>query len=243
MPKKHWKGNCGHDESGVWRLSNSFDSSRFNSPVPRGGSIPDPGRKPRPVWQKSAVLVGCFTLLLYAIEFVDVVTDDRLQNNGIEPRTLDGLWGILFAPVLHADWAHLFANTVPLLVLGFLVLLSGIARGLAATGIIWVVGGLGTWLTGGSYTNHIGASVLIFGLLAYLLVRGIFTRNVGQILLGIVVFVFYGSLLWGVFPSSPLVSWQGHLFGAVGGVVAAWLLSADARKQRNRKAIGPQSFV
>ncbi len=182
-------------------------------------------------------------MLLYVIEIVDQVSNDRLQRGGVEPRSLDGLWGILFAPVLHGDWAHLFANTVPLLVLGFLVLLSGIARGLAATGIVWVVGGLGTWLTGGSYTNHIGASVLIFGLLAYLLVRGVFTRNFGQILLGIVVFVFYGGLLWGVLPSTPGVSWQGHLFGAVGGVAAAWLLSADARKQRNRKSVGPQSFV
>ncbi|MFC9555502.1 rhomboid family intramembrane serine protease [Rhodococcus sp. NPDC056960] len=221
-------------------MTSSFDSSRFGSPVPRGGTTPSP--KSRPLWLQSAILVGGFTMLLYVIEIVDVLSGERLERNGVEPRSIDGLWGILFAPVLHDDWAHLFANTVPLLVLGFLVLLSGIARGLAATGIVWVVGGLGTWLTGGTYSNHIGASVLIFGWLAYLLVRGIFARSIGQILVGVVVFVVYGGLLWGVLPSAPGVSWQGHLFGAVGGVVAAWLLSSDARKQRNQKAVGPQSF-
>ncbi|TQC39110.1 rhomboid family intramembrane serine protease [Rhodococcus sp. WS4] len=223
-------------------MTSSFDSSRFGSPVPRGGASPTPSPKSRPLWLQSAVLVGTFTMLLYVIEIVDVLSDERLEQNGVEPRSIDGLWGILFAPVLHDDWAHLIANTVPLLVLGFLVLLSGIARGLAATGIIWVVGGLGTWLTGGTYSNHIGASVLIFGWLAYLLVRGVFARSLGQILVGVVVFVVYGSLLWGVLPSAPGVSWQGHLFGAVGGVVAAWLLSADARKLRAQKAVGPQSF-
>ncbi|RZL83515.1 MAG: rhomboid family intramembrane serine protease [Rhodococcus sp. (in: high G+C Gram-positive bacteria)] len=214
-------------------MTSSFDSSRFGSPVPGGGASPTPSPKSRPLWLQSAILVGTFTMLLYVIEIVDVLSDERLERNGVEPRSIDGLWGILFAPVLHDDWAHLFANTIPLLVLGFLVLLSGIARGLAATGIIWVVGGLGTWLTGGTYSNHIGASVLIFGWLAYLLVRGVFARSLGQILVGVVVFVVYGSLLWGVLPSAPGVSWQGHLFGAVGGVVAAWLLSADARKQRS----------
>lgn len=202
------------------------------------GSVTEP--KARPVWQQSAALIGIFTLALYFIEIVDTVSNDRLEQAGIEPRSFDGLWGIVFAPILHDDWNHLIANTVPLLVLGFLVLLSGIARGLAATGIVWVVGGVGTWLTGGAYSVHIGASVLIFGWLAYLLVRGIFTRSIGQILIGIVVFVFYGGLLWGVLPSDPHVSWQGHMFGAVGGVLAAWALSSDDRKRRAVPRLGSQ---
>ncbi|MFZ2176505.1 MAG: rhomboid family intramembrane serine protease [Rhodococcus sp. (in: high G+C Gram-positive bacteria)] len=197
-------------------------------------------QRKRPLWLQSAVLIGGFTLLLYVIEVLDVASGERLEQNGVEPRSLDGLWGILFAPVLHDDWNHLAGNTVPLVVLGFLVLLSGLVRGLAATGIVWVIGGLGTWLTGGEYDNHIGSSILIFGWLAYLLVRGLFTRNAGQILLGVVVFVFYGGLLWGILPSQPTVSWQGHLFGAIGGVVAAWVLSADARRQRDRRAVAPK---
>lgn len=193
-----------------------------------------PGERERPVWMQAAMFVGGFTALLWIIEIIDVASGSRLERNGIEPRSVEGLWGILFAPVLHGDWQHLIANTVPIVVLGFLVLLSGLARGLAATGIIWLVGGFGTWLTSGAHTNTVGASILIFGFIAYLLVRGFFTRKLGQLAIGVVVFVLYGSALWGVLPSAPNISWQGHLFGAVGGVIAARLLSADARAERTR---------
>lgn len=191
----------------------------------------NPTRVPRPQWQRAAITVGVFVAVLYVLEAIDTVASNRLDGWGVEPRTLDGLWGVLFAPVLHFGWGHLFANTVPLLVLGFLVFLSGIARGLAATGIIWVIGGFGTWLTGDA-GPHLGASVLVFGWLTYLLVRGIFARHVGQVLLGVVVFFVYGGLLWGVLPGQYGISWQGHLFGAVGGIVAAWALSSDARRKR-----------
>ena len=119
---------------------------------------------------------------------------------------------------------NLIANTIPVLVLGFLTLLSGLARGLAATAIIWIVGGMGTWLTGGEHTVHLGASVLIFGWITYLIAQGLFTRRLVHVLLGVAVLVVYGSALWGVLPTMPGVSWQGHLFGAVGGVLAAWAL-------------------
>jgi len=110
------------------------------------------------------------------------------------------------------------------LVLGFLVLVSGIARGLAATGVIWVVGGVGTWLVAPDNTVHIGASVLVFGWLTYVILRGFFARNAVQILVGLVVLFVYGGALWGVLPGQPGISWQGHLFGAVGGALAAWWL-------------------
>ncbi|WP_107985239.1 rhomboid family intramembrane serine protease [Rhodococcus sp. OK519] len=175
--------------------------------------------------------IGGFAVVLYVLEAFDTIArDNPLDQWGIEPRTLDGLWGILFAPVLHFGWGHLLANTVPFLILGFLVLMSGIGRGLAATGIIWVIGGVGTWLTGG-VGAHAGASVLIFGWLTFLLVQGIFTRSFGQIVLGVVVLFVYGGMLWGVLPGQYGISWQGHLFGAIGGVAAAWVLSADTRRK------------
>lgn len=189
------------------------------------------------MWQKAAVLIASFAASLYVIEFVDVLDDNRLDNLGIEPRTADGLWGVAFAPMLHAGWDHLIGNTIPLLVLGFLVLMAGIARGIAATAIIWIVGGVGTWLTGQSGSVHIGASVLIFGWLTFLIVRGLFTRSVLQILLGLAVLVLYGGLLWGVLPNDPRISWQGHLFGAIGGVLAAWWLSSDQRDARKQRAL------
>src|SRR3546814_9820799 len=106
---------------------------------------------------------------------------NRLDREGIEPRETDGLLGIVCAPLLHGGWGHLIANTFPALVLGFLILLSGLRTWVGVTLVVWVIGGFGTWLTGGDNSVHIGASGLIFGWLTYLIVRGIFSRRVGQI--------------------------------------------------------------
>jgi membrane associated rhomboid family serine protease len=181
-------------------------------------------------WARAATCALGFVVLLWAIEFVDVVLGNRLDDEGVRPRDDEGLVGILFAPLLHAGWDHLIANSLPLLVLGFLVFLSGIGRALAATAVIWVVGGLGTWLIAPEHTVHIGASVIVFGWLTYLMLRGIFARNEAQIALGAVILVLYGGLLLGVLPGQPGVSWQGHLFGAIGGGLAAWWLAPDRRR-------------
>jgi membrane associated rhomboid family serine protease len=231
----------------------SFDPDRIaalraalDTPGTRTTSVPasppPPGAKKVPrkraSWQTAALLVGSFAIMLYVLEFVDVVVPNHpLDQLGIEPREADGLWGIAFAPVLHFGWEHLIANTIPVLILGFLTLVAGIARGIYATAIIWVVGGVGVWLTGGAGTNHAGASVLIFGWLTYLLARGLFTRSITQILIGLAVLAVYGGVLWGVLPSDSGVSWQGHLFGAIGGLIAAWAVSSDDREARKRRAV------
>lgn len=150
---------------------------------------------------------------------------------------------MLFAPLLHANWAHLLANTGPALVLGFLLTLTGLARFVLATAIVWIIGGLGTWLIGdiGSScgpTDHIGASGLIFGWLAFLVVFGWFTRRIWQILVGVVVLFLYGGILWGAVPVLNVcggVSWQGHLCGALAGVLAAYWLAGPERKARKLK--------
>jgi membrane associated rhomboid family serine protease len=166
-----------------------------------------------------------FVAGLYLVEFVDQLSGSRLQSSaGIEPRQTDGLDGILFAPVLHGPWDHLVANTVPLLIFGFLLLLAGVRRWLVVTAAVWVVGGVGVWVTGGIGTTHIGASILVFGWLSYLLLRGVFSRSAAQIAMGALLLFIYGSVLWGVLPGQPGISWQGHLFGAVGGGLAAWHL-------------------
>ena len=170
-------------------------------------------------------------------------TATELDYNGIRPLETDGLWGILFAPLLHASWAHLAANTGPALVLGFLVTLAGLSRFLWATAIVWIVGGFGTWLIGNlgsscGQTDHIGASGLIFGWLTFLLVFGFFTRSGWQIVVGLLVLVVYGSVLWGAVPVLNVcggVSWQGHLCGGIAGVLAAYLLSNPEREARQRR--------
>lgn len=183
----------------------------------------------RPGWQVAAVGAAGFVALLWAIELVDVAASHRLDGWGIRPRSGEGLLGILAAPLLHGGWGHLLANTVPALVLGFLTLATGLARGLAATAIIWLVGGLAVWLVAGGNSVHLGASGLIFGWLTYLVVQGFVDRKPGEIAIGLGVLVIYGGVLWGVLPGQTGVSWQGHLFGALAGVVAAVAVSERRR--------------
>ncbi len=209
----------------------------------RTGASPAPRPDDKSGWRTGGATVVGFVALLYLVEAVDQVGGHRLDRNGIRPLESDGLWGVLYAPLLHANWAHLLANTGPALVLGFLVTLAGQSRFLLATAIVWLVGGLGTWLIGnvGSAcgpTDHIGASGLIFGWLAFLVVFGWFTRSIWQILVGLVVLVLYGGILSGAVPVLNVcggVSWQGHLCGALAGVLAAYLLSGPERKARARR--------
>ena len=197
-------------------------------------------------WKVGGATILTFVALLYLIELVDQLSGHSLDRNGIQPLRTDWLTGILFAPLLHADWAHLIANTVPALVLGFLVTLAGMARFVWATAIIWILGGLGTWLIGGLGscnlpTNHIGASGLIFGWLAFLLVFGWLTRHIWQMAASIVVGFAYGGILLGALPVLDRcggVSWQGHLCGALAGVLAAYWLSSPEREARQRANAG-----
>jgi membrane associated rhomboid family serine protease len=172
---------------------------------------------------RGLALVGGMAALMWLLEIVDVAGGD-LDANGIHPRDVDTLPDIAFAPFLHAGWGHLVGNTVPFLVLGGAIALSGLARTAAVTAIVALVGGLGTWLIGPAGTNHIGASGLVFGFAAYLIARGIFSHRALHLAAGVAVIAVYGAtLLFGFIPH-PGISWQGHLFGAVGGVVAARVL-------------------
>jgi membrane associated rhomboid family serine protease len=211
-----------------------------------------PERKKRPVWVTGGVTILSFVGLLYIIEAVNQMTGDRLDNNGIKPLETDGLWGILFAPLLHADWQHLISNTLPALVLGFLMTLLGLSRFIFATVIIWMAGGFGTWLIGnvgstcGGEPDIIGASGLIFGWLTFLIVFGFFTRTAWQIVVGILVLIYYGTVLLGALPQVGCtgISWQGHLCGAIAGVFAAYVLSGPERKARelHRRRVTPPSL-
>ena len=169
--------------------------------------------------------------VMWIVEIVDAVVGQRLDEAGIEPRDVEGLTGVIAAPFLHADFAHLAANTVPFLVLGFVIALSGALRVVAVTVIVALVSGLGTWLTAASGTLHVGASGVVFGYATYLLARGFFNRHPLEIAIGVVVGVVWGgALLAGLEPQEG-ISWQGHLFGAIGGVVAARALAPRTGEQ------------
>ncbi|MFC9979670.1 rhomboid family intramembrane serine protease [Gordonia sp. NPDC127522] len=194
-----------------------------------------PARRARPLWLRSAIITACIVAVLFVIEAIDVATHYDLDQNGIVARQVDGLDGILWAPLLHGDWQHLLANLMPGAVLCFLVLMT--RQFLIVTGITWVVSGVGVWLFAAPYSPTVGASGIVFGWLTFLIVRGLFNRDLWQILGGLVLFLVYGSILWGVLPSEPLVSWQAHLFGAIAGVFAAWALAA--RDRRKPAVTGP----
>jgi membrane associated rhomboid family serine protease len=188
---------------------------------------------PNPV--QALIVIGSFTALLYLIEIVDAAMSGRLDQFGIQPRTLGGLDGVLWAPLLHHGWTHLFANTLPVLLFGFLAMSNGIGQWVAVTLTIWLFSGLGVWLVGDTGTT-IGASGIAFGWLAFLLVRGIFNRAIGQIVVAVVLFLYWGSTLLGVLPGNPGVSWQGHLFGAIAGILAAWLVAVANKRSRTTRS-------
>jgi membrane associated rhomboid family serine protease len=186
-----------------------------------------PRRTDSPALRGFALVAG-MAAVMWVVEIADQVADGRLDSHGIEPREVDGLDGVVFAPFLHAGWDHLIGNTIPFLLLGFAIALGGLARVVTVTVIVALVGGLGTWLVAPANTVHIGASGIVFGYAAYLVARGIYSRSTVQIALGVAVLAVWGTtLLRGLVPEDG-ISWQGHLFGAIGGVLAARLLHRRA---------------
>lgn len=185
---------------------------------------------------QAGIVIAGFTVVLYLVELVDQIMSGRLDNGGIVPRQVSGLDGILFAPFLHDGWGHLFANTLPVLLFGFLAMAGGLGQWIAVTATIWVISGLGVWLIAPEQSLTVGASGVAFGWLAFLLVRGFFARSFLQIAIALVLLFYWGGTLFGLLPGNPGVSWQGHLFGALAGVLCAWLVS-----MANRRAAKPEA--
>lgn len=171
------------------------------------------------------LVVFAIAVVMWLSEIADVLAGHRLDQYGIEPRDADGLAGIVAAPFLHAGFGHLVSNTVPFLILGFVIAFKGAMRVVAVTAVVALVSGLGTWLVAPADTLHLGASGVVFGYATYLLSRGFFDRDVVELAIGLAVGVIWGSVLLGGLLPEEGISWQGHLFGAIGGVAAARLLA------------------
>jgi membrane associated rhomboid family serine protease len=169
----------------------------------------------------ASISMALILAFLWLLEAIDQVSNNSLDQYGITPRTDEGLLGVFAAPFLHGSWQHLASNSIPFFILGVVVLLDGWRRWLTVTLVIALVSGATVWLIAPAGTLTLGASGVVFGWLTYLIVRGVYTRAPGQVALGVVVFLFYGGILWGVLPTDELVSWQAHLGGAIGGVIAA----------------------
>jgi membrane associated rhomboid family serine protease len=179
-------------------------------------------------------LVARTTALLWAVEIVDFVLGGRLDSFGVRPRSLEGLLGIFAAPLLHGGFGHLVANTVPFAILGFLTTARKKMDFWVVVAASTVVGGLGTWLTAPAGGVHIGASGVVFGMLGFLMGRGLFERRAGAIALSMLVTVLFGGMLWGLLPivAGEGISWQMHLFGFLGGLLTARVLGDGLRRRR-----------
>src|SRR3954469_14589892 len=180
------------------------------------------------------LLVGVMVAIMWVVEAIDRLDHGGLESAGIRPRDADGLTGILAAPFLHAGWGHLLGNTVPFVILGAAIALAGLARVATVTAIVVAVGGLGTWLIAPAHSVTIGASGVVFGYAAYLISRAAYSRSLPHLAGAVAVTVLYGSTLALDLVPTPGVSWQGHLFGAIGGVVAAWAIHG-----RQARAVTP----
>jgi membrane associated rhomboid family serine protease len=168
-----------------------------------------------------SVTLGASVTALWATFGVNTLLGGALLQFGIVPRTTDGLIGILVAPFLHADLNHLIANTVPFLLFGWLVMLRDRRHFLPVTLYSMLGAGLLSWAIGAPGSVHVGASGVVFGFLGFLLLSGWYARSFASIALSVLVAVVWGGTVAGVLPGTPGVSWQGHLGGFIGGVLAA----------------------
>jgi membrane associated rhomboid family serine protease len=201
-----------------------------------------PTKSPEPKGQlqrQGISLLVAIVALMWLIEIVNTLDSNALDSDGIYPRNIGRLWGIVTAPFLHASFQHLIDNTIPFVFMGLIIALLGAARLALVTAIVIVLGGLGTWLIAPAHTVTVGASGVVFGYATYLLTRGLFNRSALELLVGVVVGVVWGGALLTSLVPHYGVSWQAHACGAVAGVIAAWLL---ARKRTPADAArGPGS--
>lgn len=182
----------------------------------------------------AALLMATLLVAMWLLEGIDQLSGNALDAYGIRAQELDGLPFIFTAPFLHFGFDHLIGNSIPFFVLGFVVLLGGLIRWLWSSLISILSSGLTAWAFTPDNTIVLGASGLIFGWLAYLLARGIFSRDGRQILIAVGVLFVYGGMILSVLPGEAGISWQGHLGGAAGGVLAAWLLYRRRSRRRLR---------
>jgi membrane associated rhomboid family serine protease len=186
---------------------------------------------------EGAAVIGGLVGLMWVIEIVNKIDGQRLSSDGIYPRTLSGLPGILSAPFLHAGFGHLLGNTIPFVVLGLVIAAAGARRVIEVTAIVILVGGLGTWLTAGGGTDTVGASGVVFGYAGFLIARGFFTRNIGALLVGVVVALLFGGALASDLVPQSGISWQDHLFGGLGGILAARVLPGGGPITKARRGV------
>ena len=177
-------------------------------------------------FKTSALCIFGFALLIWGVELINMLMGHQLSLYGIFPRTLHGLIGIPLSPFLHSGIWHTLLNTIPFMVLGGLIIMRGVGVFLEVSLFVMLVGGGCLWLFGRS-SYHVGASGLIFGYFGFIVALGWFERSIGTVITAFVTLFLYGSILWGLLPVFPYISWEGHLFGLIAGILGARLGRSD----------------
>jgi len=187
-------------------------------------------------WGGAIAVMGVFAAILWAIQIVNAADNQGLDRFGLRPRHVDGLWGVLTQPFLHESYSHLLSNTAPVILIGWVLLLSGVRVWLFVTVVVIVLGDAVTWLVAPSDRLIVGASGLIFGWMGYLLARAYFSRRLKWILTALALLIFFGTLLGSLLPAADThVSWQSHACGFGAGVLVAWLLHPRVRGNTSQK--------
>ena len=174
--------------------------------------------------------VGYLVAAIWLIHGVNMLTNYSLNQFGVMPRSMSGLLGIPLAPFLHGSLWHVVSNTLPLLILGFLLQLHGSKIFWGVTFAIALLGGAGVWIFGSS-AYHVGASGLVFGYWSFLLFTAYYTKNIKSIFIAMGALVLYGGLIFGLLDMRAHISWSGHFFGFLAGIAVAFLMHKTARHQ------------
>jgi membrane associated rhomboid family serine protease len=215
---------------GVWR------EARENNRRPEPGAKVrfDPGS-----WSGALVLMCAFTAVLWVVQLINAGDGYGLNRFGMHPREVDGLWGIVTEPFLHDSYGHLGSNTLPVLLVGWAVMISGLRNWLTVTAIVILLGDAATWLAAPSGTI-VGANALVFGWLGYLIARAVVSRKLRWIITAAIVLLIFGTLLGSLLPSYHSThSWQAHLCGFGAGVLAGAVLHPRAPSKRRGRRGGP----
>jgi membrane associated rhomboid family serine protease len=173
--------------------------------------------------RRSFMLVVLFALFLWAIKLIEIILGLDFVHYGVYPLRVSGLSGIVMAPLIHGSLSHLFSNTAPIIILGTALLYGYPRSAKIVIPVLYLGTGLGVWLFARS-AYHIGASGLTFGVMFFVFSIGVLRWDTRAIILSMIVFFLYGSMIWGIFPIQADVSFESHFFGAVIGVALAILL-------------------
>lgn len=163
-----------------------------------------------------------FPILLWAIHLITYLIEIYPYKLGILPRNISGLVGVFTSPLIHGSFSHLISNTAPLMLMGVGIFYFYPKVAYKVFAIIYLGTGILVWLFARE-VYHIGASGIIYGFVSFLFFSGIFRKDNRSIALALVVILFYGGLIWGVLPIEQGVSWESHLFGAIAGIIAAFI--------------------